>query len=85
MGFATKIGNLYHLECCHKIQHVNAAVADKEQLWHRRFGHIGEDKLKSFANKELVVCFDYDLSKCIGFCECRIGESSITVPILYLK
>ena len=82
MGFATKVGNLYHLECCHKVQHVNTAVADKEQLWHRRFGHIGEDKLKGLANKELVECFDYDSSKSIGFCECCIGGKQHRTPFV---
>ena len=44
IAFAT---NLYHLEHCRNPQSVNVAEKDgKEKLWHRRYGHLGEQNLK---------------------------------------
>ena len=39
-------------------------------LWHRRYGHVGEQNLKSLANGKLVERFDYNSS---GLCESCIG------------
>ena len=47
---ATKHGNLYYLEHCKKGESVNATEKPNEMLWHRRYGHVGEQKLKSLAN-----------------------------------
>ena len=46
IGFATRVGNLYYLEYCRNAQKMNAAVANKERLWHRRYGHIGEQNCR---------------------------------------
>ena len=43
IAFATRVGNLYHLEHCQKMQHLNTAVMSNEKLWHRRFGHVGKE------------------------------------------
>ena len=70
IGFATHVGNLYHLEYCRKS--ISANVADKrnkEKLWHRRYGHLGEESLKRLARDKLVEQFNYDIEKSIGFCE----------------
>ncbi len=40
---------------------------DQEKLWHRRFGHLGEQNLRKLAREELVEYFNYDVSKSIGF------------------
>ena len=51
IGFATRAGNLYHLEHCRKIQEVNVTDKEsKEKLWHRRFGHLGEQNLQQGRN-----------------------------------
>ena len=73
IGFATRVGNLYHLEHC-RIQRVNLTDKEsKEKLWHRRFGHVGEQNLQRIARERLVRRFDYDLSNKIGFCETYVG------------
>lgn len=70
VAFATRVGNLYHLEYCHKSQSANVTdKANKEKLWHRRYGHLGEENLKRLVRDELVEHFDYDVEKSVGFCE----------------
>ena len=49
------------------------AEKSTEMLWHRRYGHLGKQYLKSLANDDLVKDFDYNASKNIGFCESCIG------------
>ena len=70
VAFATRVGNLYHLEYCHKTQSASVAnSANKEKLWHRRYGHLGEQNLKQLAKDNLVDHFDYNSKNTIGFCE----------------
>ena len=66
---ATKSGNLYHLNCS-PTQTANAIVQKcasgeetRENLWHRRFGHLGAGNLEKLARGELVSGFDYYTSK----------------------
>ena len=76
---ATRVGNLYYLEYSRKVQNLNVAEKSNEMLWHRRYGHIGEQNLKSLANNELVECFKYDPTKNVGFCEsCIEGKQHRT-------
>lgn len=68
--FATKVGNLYYLEHCQKSHVANATEStSKEKLWHRRYGHLGEQNLQRIAKNKLVDEFDFNVSKSIGFCE----------------
>ena len=76
---ATRVGNLYHLNCHATCQHVNAAESRKEEtkedVWHHRFGHLGARNLQKLAREGLVDGFDYDVSKEINFCEsCTKGK-----------
>ena len=70
IAVATKHGNLYYLEYCRKGESVHATEKSNEMLWHRIYGHVGEQNLKSLANGKLVERFDYnssrDLESCIG-------------------
>ena len=67
--FATRVGNLYHLEHCAQ-EVVNVAGKDStEKLWHRRYGHLGE----RIAKEKLVEQFNYDAANKIGFCETCVG------------
>jgi hypothetical protein len=72
VAFATRMGNLYYLEFCRKPQQLNEKKS-KERLWHRRYGHLGEQSLKKLASKELVQRFDYNVTNSIGFCETCTG------------
>ena len=64
---ATRVGSLYYLNCQVK-QQVNV-VQCKEELWHRRYGHLGTQSLQKLARDKLVDNFDFDASKEIDFCE----------------
>ena len=77
---ATRVGNLYYLKYHRKEQNLNVAEKSTEMLWHRRYGHLGEQNLKSLANSELVKDFDYNASKNIGFCESCIGGKQHRAP-----
>ena len=69
----TKIGSLYYLNCLTSCQRVNVAESvcqeSKEEVWHRRFGHLGVRNLQKLAKDELVIGFNYNTSKEIGFCK----------------
>ena len=80
IAFATRVGNLYYLEYCKKPQTLNVAEKCKERLWHRRFGHIGERKLKIWLEKKLVEHFEYNSSNSIGFCESCVGGKQHWTP-----
>ena len=45
----------------------------KERLWHRRYGHLGEQDLQKLAIKGMIEQFDYNAKKQIGFCETCIS------------
>ena len=70
------MGNLYYLEFCRKPQQLNVVEKkSKERLWHRQYGHLGEQSLKKLASKELIQRFDYNVTNSIGFCEtCTRGK-----------
>ena len=73
VAFATKVGSLYYLEYCRK-KKVNMTNSDnKERLWHRRYGHLGEQNLQKLAKTEMIEKFDYNAKKRIGFCETCVG------------
>ena len=73
IAVASKIGSLYFLNCCS--HQVNVAdnqcheLVTKEEMWHRRLGHLGKQSLQKLAKNELLVGFNYDVSKEIHFCE----------------
>ena len=41
----------------------------KQEIWHRRFGHLGMKNLQKLATDQLVNGLDYDVTKDIKFCE----------------
>ena len=74
---AAKVGSLYQLD--HKPNHERVNVAKqpetKEDLWHKRYGHLGMSSLQKLANKNLVDGFDFNLSQDLTFCEaCPQGK-----------
>ena len=83
IAFATRVGDLYHLERCHKHQSVNVVNKEsKERLWHRRYGHLGEQNLQKIAKEKLVKRFNYDVDKQIGFCETCVGGKHHCSPFI---
>ena len=72
VAVATRVGSLYYLECKQRSRNQQLSVVEKEskeRIWHRRFGHLGEQNVNRLARKQLVDSFDYETSQEIGFCE----------------
>ena len=69
--------SLYYLRCepLRSEQVNSASLIANEELWHRRFGHLGERSLCKLKKDELVHGFNYDISKKAEFCEsCVSGK-----------
>ncbi len=65
IAVAFKTGSLYYLNCepLSDNPQVNAATNPaKENLWHRRFGHLGEGNLRTLAKDGLVNGFNYNMT-----------------------
>ena len=77
VAMASKTGSLYYLRCEPMInERINSATDQAgENLWHRRYGHLGERNLSKLKKDGLVNGFDYDISKEIVFWEsCVSGK-----------
>ena len=49
--------------------------SSKEDIWHRRYGHLGVKSLQKLARGNLIEEFDYNTSNDISFCEpCLKGK-----------
>ena len=60
---ATKSGNLFKVTVVEskntEDKQVEQCHVSKEELWHRRYGHLNSSSLKELASDELVKDFDY--------------------------
>ena len=77
IAIGSKVGSLYYLNCySHQVNVAdNQCCETKEDVWHRRLGHLGKQSMQKLAKNELVVGFEYDVSKEIHFCEpCALGK-----------
>ena len=79
IAVATKVGSLYYLDCeSSDYAHVaekSHGIVEKEDLWHRRYGHLGLQNLKKLAKNGLVEGFNYNPLSEITFCEpCAEGK-----------
>ena len=73
----SKVGNMYYLNCIDEQGTTHAATLcssgdTKEEIWHRRFGHLGMKNLQKLATDQQVNGLDYDVTKDIKFCEPRV-------------
>ena len=82
---ATKIGDLYFLNCinddtAYTVQNNKFDSRSKMvTLWHRRFGHLGENNLKNLLKNNLVTGLDFDIHDNLDFCEpCVQGKQHKT-------
>ena len=80
-----RVGNLYFLKYQNKGQSINIVKTCNKMLWHRRYGHLGKQNLKSLVNDQLVRDFDYNASNNISFCESCVGENSIGHLLIAVK
>ncbi len=70
---ATRCGSLYFLNC--KSNEQANAVETKEDVWHKRYGHLGVQSLNRLAVDRMVDGFDYGGSKEMSLFEpCTKGK-----------
>ncbi|KAK3894704.1 hypothetical protein Pcinc_001550 [Petrolisthes cinctipes] len=62
----------------------NAACKLDENIWHRRYGHLGIDNLKILVRDDLVDGLNFDVNKELEFCEACVKDEGIrheyTIP-----
>ncbi len=70
IAIGSRMGNLYYLQLDRQQQqHLHVVInGNKERLWHRRYGHMGEQSLHRLVRDGLVEDFDYNI-KCDRICE----------------
>ena len=74
-----RYGNLYYLDCQADVEAHAALQELQEDLWHRRYGHLGVQSLQKLARGELVKGLKYNPSKGVGFCRaCVEGKHKKT-------
>ena len=76
---ALKVEKLYRFKCKPVHEHAGIATNSKEDIWHKRFGHLGVSSLQRLSHDRLVDGFDYDASQQLTFCEtCPQGKQHRT-------
>ena len=73
----SRVGLLYFLDCMSTSEvHVTSSQTEsKEDVWHQRYGHLGEKSLNKLMTENLVEGLDYDPSRRLNFCkECVDGK-----------
>ena len=77
IAVGSRVGSLYYLDYEKLLQQANTAeIQSMENVWHRRFGHLGIESLHQLVRDEMVDGLDVDLSKKADkFCEaCTEGK-----------
>ena len=47
----------------------------KEEIWHRRYGHLGAQNLQKLVRENMANGLDFDVTKNLNFCEpCADGK-----------
>lgn len=74
----TRVGELYYLNCRKTQQAATLTQRSDvplEELWHRRYGHLGTKNMRKLVVKNMVVGLNCDMTKDIGVCEpCAEGK-----------
>ncbi len=81
IAVAVRCGRLYFLDC-HRCEQVNL-VGENEELWHKRYGHLSNDRLTQLAVKQMVNGFKLDSKRKISFCE-ACPKANITIVFFLL-
>ena len=72
-------GSLYYLDhhgVPPQVHSVREQESSRGTIWHRRFGHLGEQSLKLLVKNSMVNGLDCDYSQELDFCEsCTEGKS----------
>ena len=83
---ADKLGSLYYIRHVESKDHVYTVVrkendpVSREELWHRRFGHLNEKSLQKLANEKMVEEFDFCTTKHLALCESCLKGKQCRAP-----
>ena len=73
LASGTKMGGLYYLDYIHDHEAANIVTktteVTNEDLWHKRYGHLGEQNLKLLVKDKMVTGLDCNMKKAIGICK----------------
>ena len=74
-AIGTRIGNLYYMDCynCRKNSSNISTQHNSQDIWHRRFGHLGIQNLRKLANEKMVDGLDCNVTTDTDLCEPCIG------------
>ena len=72
--------HVHYLNCKPFSQLVNSARHSRENLWHHRFGYLGERNLQMLKKVDLVKGFNYNVLKDVEFCESCVSGKLIALP-----
>jgi len=76
VAVACKLGNLYYLQYSNNKVNMAETVNLNEDIWHKRFGHLNAQSLKTMSLNDLVLGLNYDHSHKLSFCEaCADGKN----------
>jgi hypothetical protein len=77
-----RVGELYWLNCRDKQQSARVTQesdSSREQLWHRRYGHLGTQNMKRLVQEDMVTGLNCKMTKKVGVCEpCAEGKQHRT-------
>ena len=62
-------GSLYYLTLASDQAAFTVGAQQKEDMWHRRYGHLSEQSLKKLAVDDMVTGLSFNPSKTLRFCE----------------
>ena len=64
---------LYEIDVTTNQSHANLCKVEDASLWHKRFGHIGQNSLNEIIRKQCVLGLDIKPGK-IGFCDSCVED-----------
>ena len=71
----SKIGELYFLNVVSNVSCTLAAAENSLELWHQRYGHLGESNITKLVKSDMVDGITENLTGDIGVCEdCVVGK-----------
>ena len=65
----SRTGSLYYVDLASTPKALVTTGEPKEDLWHQRYGHLGETSLNTLVQESIVDGLDYNASKKLTFCD----------------
>ena len=76
-------GSLYYLDQGGPVHHAFASSdrnSSKKMMWHRRFGHLGNQSMQALAKNKMVDGLNFDWKQESGFCESCVEGKGHRLP-----